>query len=173
MSFSHEKLDVYRVAIEYVAWVYEEAAKLKGIHRPARDQWLRASQSIPLNIAEGYGKTTEPDRRRFFEIARGSALECAAIQDVLVVGEALGLQESRRKKAELDRIVAMLSRLGGRGYVVNEEEAEYGSGKIDTDSDPDTDSDGTAGDLTETLARSKSVSVSVSGSQSVSKTITT
>lgn len=169
MSFSHEKFDVYRVAISYVAWVYQEAAKLKGLHRPARDQWLRASQSIPLNIAEGNGKTTEPDRRRFFEIARGSALECAAVQDALVVGKALGLQESRQKKKELDRIVAMLCKMGGRGYVVKEEAAEYGSGKIDPDSDPY--ADGNEGDLTETFDRSKSASVS--GSQSVSKTTTT
>ena len=65
-------------SVERVAWVYEKVRCLKGIHRPARDQWLRASQSIPLNIAEGNGKTAEADRRRYFEIARGSALECAA-----------------------------------------------------------------------------------------------
>ena len=56
MAFGHEKLDVYRLSIVYVAWVYEKANSLKGVHRPARDQWLRASQSIPLNIAEGNGK---------------------------------------------------------------------------------------------------------------------
>ena len=51
MGIGHEKLDVYRLAIEYVAWVYEKAGTLTGIHLPTRDQWLRASQSIPLNIA--------------------------------------------------------------------------------------------------------------------------
>ena len=64
MGLGHEKLDVYRLAIAYVAWVYEKASALAGVHRAARDQWLRASQSIPLNIAEGNGKTAEPDRRR-------------------------------------------------------------------------------------------------------------
>jgi four helix bundle protein len=34
------------------------AKSLKGSDRPARDQLLRASQSIPLNIAEGNGKGT-------------------------------------------------------------------------------------------------------------------
>lgn len=64
MGVGHEKLDVYRLSIAYVAWVYEKAEGLNGVHRSARDQWLRASQSIPLNIAEGNGKTAEADRRR-------------------------------------------------------------------------------------------------------------
>ncbi|PLY04771.1 MAG: four helix bundle protein [Desulfuromonas sp.] len=125
MVFGHEKLDVYRHSLEYVEWVFIQAEGFKGLHRAARDQWLRASQSIPLNIAEGNGKAAKPDRRRFFEIARGSALECAAIQDVLVVGKALTAEESNIYKAKLDRIVAMLSRLGGRGYSVEDLSAEY------------------------------------------------
>jgi four helix bundle protein len=84
MSFGHEKLDVYRAAIEYVSWAYRYCENVKG-HRNAKDQLLRASQAIALNIAEGNGKATSGDRRRYFEIARGSALECAAIQDVLQV----------------------------------------------------------------------------------------
>jgi len=56
MGPTHEKLDVYRLSLRYVAWVYERANDLVGVHRPARDQWLRASQSIPLNIAEGNGE---------------------------------------------------------------------------------------------------------------------
>ena len=137
MGLGHEQLDVYRLAIGYVAWVYEKAGVLTGIHRPARDQWLRASQSIPLNIAEGNGKTARADRRRYFEVARGSALECAAIQDVLVVGKALDREESRERKIELDRITAMLSRLGGRGYCVKEDCAAYGIAGLDPDPDSD------------------------------------
>jgi len=139
MGLGHEKLDVYRLSIGYVAWVYEKAGSLTGVHRPARDQWLRASQSIPLNIAEGNGKTAQADRRRYFEIARGSALECAAIQDVLVVGNALAETESRERKTELDRMAAMLSRLGGRGYNVREESGSYSVGEIDFDTDSDFD----------------------------------
>ena len=141
MALGHERLDVYRLAIGYVAWVCEKAATLEGVHRAARDQWLRASQSIPLNIAEGNGKTADADRRRYFEIARGSALECAAIQDVLVVGEALDEAESRNRKTELDRMAAMLSRLGGRGYQVREEASAYDGKPVDPDSDSDSDLD--------------------------------
>ncbi|MCF8035710.1 MAG: four helix bundle protein [Desulfobacteraceae bacterium] len=141
MGLGHEKLDVYRLSIGYVAWVFQVAENLTGVHRPARDQWLRASQSIPLNIAEGNGKSPDADRRRYFEIARGSALECAAIQDVLVAGKALGEQESQERKIELDRIAAMLSRLGGRGFSVKEAVAAYGDSKIDSDPDSDLDSE--------------------------------
>jgi four helix bundle protein len=141
MTLGHEKLGVYRLSIGYVAWVYEKADSLNGVHRSARDQWLRASQSTPLNIAEGNGKTAAADRRRYFEIARGSALECAAIQNVLVVGKALDKMESQNRKDELDRMAAMLSRLGGRGYQVRENQGVY-SVDFDPDSDFDPDENG-------------------------------
>ena len=83
--FDHEKLDVYQVSLQFVAWVYERVDRLKGYHRHARDELIRASQSIPRNIAEGNGKRSWADRKRFFEIARGSALEYAAVLDELKI----------------------------------------------------------------------------------------
>jgi len=136
MSFGHEKLDAYRAAIEYVGWAYRYCEVLKG-HRNAKDQLLRASQAIPLNIAEGNGKATDGDRRRYFEIARGSALECGAVQDVLQVCGALSAEDNDKAKALIDRIVAMLTKLGQRGYAVHEELYEYRAEENDTDSDPD------------------------------------
>jgi four helix bundle protein len=141
MAFGHEKLDVYRAAIEYVGWAYRFCEALAG-HRNAKDQLLRASQAIPLNIAEGNGKGTDGDRRRYFEIARGSALECGAVQDVLQVWGAMTAEENEKTKALLDRIVAMLTKLGQRGYAVHEASAEYGTGGIDPDTDTDPDADG-------------------------------
>lgn len=141
MGFGHEKLDVYRAAIEYVGWAYRFCEALKG-HRNAKNQLLRASQAIPLNIAEGNGKATDGDRRRYFEIARGSALECGAVQDVLQVCGALSPEENESRKALLDRIVAMLTKLGRRGYAVHEEISEYSSVEKtdpDTDTDPNTE----------------------------------
>lgn len=137
MAFGHERLDVYRLAIEYVGWANDVCSRLKGNQRNAKDQLLRASQSIPLNIAEGNGKASSADRRRFFEIARGSALECAAIQDVLEICGRLSHEDSMAAKQILDRIAAMLTKLGKRGYTVGEPGAAYGDG----DSDADTDSD--------------------------------
>ena len=71
--FDHEKLVAYQRSIQFVAWASQ---LMEGL--PARlavsDQLERASTSVPLNIAEGNGKYTPPDRCRYFENARGSAL---------------------------------------------------------------------------------------------------
>jgi four helix bundle protein len=147
MTFGHEQLDVYRVAIEYVGWCFRLCERLKA-HRNAKEQLLRASQAIPLNIAEGNGKATEGDRRRYFEIARGSALECGAIQDVLEVCGALSPAESLEAKKLLDRIVAMLTKLGQRGYSVRDVEEKYVGGEVTCDPDSDTDSDPESGQTT-------------------------
>ena len=104
-SFDHEKLDVYQDSIRFVAYVdelLEEVPKSLAVH----NQLYRASTSIPLNIAEGNGKYTPADRCRFFDIARGSALECAACLDVLVVKKRIAQADSG--KAYLVRIVSML-----------------------------------------------------------------
>ena len=144
MSFGHERLDVYRAAIAYLGWAYRLCEGIKG-RRNAKEQLLRASQAIALNIAEGNGKATDGDRRRYFEIARGAALECGAIQDVLEVCGALSTEANAGAKAVLDRIVAMLTKLGRRGYTVAEEPAGYAGAGIDSDTDAESDPAGAAG----------------------------
>jgi hypothetical protein len=61
--FDHEKLDVYPESLAFVAWLELILQKLpKTI--AARDQLDRAGTSIVLNLAEGNGKFTPPDRVR-------------------------------------------------------------------------------------------------------------
>ena len=100
--FDHDRLDVYRLSIEYVASAFDVSKTLNGIHRHARDQWLRAAQSIPLNIAEGNGKRSLKDRARYFDIARGSSFECAAIQDVLVASGGMDSVSSARAEEVIE-----------------------------------------------------------------------
>jgi four helix bundle protein len=123
--FDHERLEVYRLAIEYVTSSFRIAKSLTGVDRHARDQWLRAAQSIPLNIAEGNGKQSLKDKNRFFEIARGSALECAAIHDILESTGAIDSETTRIGKTNLKRIVSMLTKLIQRRETVEEDSIEY------------------------------------------------
>ncbi|HEY5992069.1 MAG TPA: four helix bundle protein [Candidatus Udaeobacter sp.] len=62
--FDHEKLDVYREAINFCAWVGKFLAAISA-KAAAKDQLDHASTSIPLNIAEGNGKFS-PNDRSFF-----------------------------------------------------------------------------------------------------------
>jgi four helix bundle protein len=84
---------------------------MKGYHRHSRDELIRASQSIPRNIAEGNGKRSFADRSRFFEISRGSALECASVLDQLHLTKVLENDETRDGKKMLQRIVKMLTKM--------------------------------------------------------------
>jgi four helix bundle protein len=64
----------YQLSIQF----YRECEKLK-LPRHLKDQILRASSSITLNLAEGSAKPTRKDQMRFYFIAFGSLRECQAI----------------------------------------------------------------------------------------------
>jgi four helix bundle protein len=119
--FDHEKLEVYREAVAFNGWL---SALLEGSVRlgEVKDQLDRASTSIPLNIAEGNGKYAPKDRCRFFDIAHGSALECAAGLDVLVAKGKLTPDQIRPGKERLQRIVRMLV-----GLIKRNSTREYGT----------------------------------------------
>jgi four helix bundle protein len=124
--FDHETLDVYQASIEFVSWADGLLEKLpKSL--AVTNQLDRASTSIPLNLAEGNGKYTDADRCRFFDIARGSALECAACLDVLVAKKRIVCAEEG--KAILVRIVSMLVGLirSTSASRVYEQPEKYGS----------------------------------------------
>jgi four helix bundle protein len=106
-----ERLDVYGCAIEFLGLVVRVTARMPRGHGDLRDQLRRASTSIPLNIAEASGKTGRPDRARFHSIARGSALECGAILDVLQLLGAASIDDVAEGKRLVSRVVAMLTRM--------------------------------------------------------------
>jgi four helix bundle protein len=108
--FDHEKLRAYQEALRFMAWVDPLFEKLPA-KLAARDQLDRASTSIVLNIAEGNGKRSHPDRCRFFDIARGSTVECAACLDVLVIKKRLSQAEANEGKLILLATVSLLAGL--------------------------------------------------------------
>src|SRR5947207_414931 len=86
--FDHEKLDVYRLELEFIAWLTDLLTELKvdsaSTTREVRDQVDRAGLSAVLNTAEGNAKRQRQIRAKYFDDARGSAAEAAACLDVLV-----------------------------------------------------------------------------------------
>jgi four helix bundle protein len=107
----YEKLDVYQSAIEHLAFVVRCLPKIPRGHAGLVDQWRRAAMSVPLNIAEGVGKPSDADRANRYAIARGEAMECGAIIDVVRLLRLVDREELDRAKQLLVRIVQMLSRM--------------------------------------------------------------
>jgi len=126
--FDHEKLDVYQEAIAFCGWIGELLSQISA-KAAAKDHLDRASTSLPLNIAQGNGKFSTVDRARFLEIARGSALECAACLDVLAVRKLVAAERILPAKERLVRIVnmlmGMLKRFSGRAEFLREDEGLY------------------------------------------------
>jgi four helix bundle protein len=127
--FTHERLIAYQRAIAFVAWT-QTILELLPAKVSARDQLDRASTSIPLNLAEGNGKFSVKDRARFWQIAHGSAVECAAILDVIVARGLQRQEEILAGKRLLSEIVGLtlglLNKLETRiNDQVGEDEAVY------------------------------------------------
>ena len=127
VHFDHEKLRVYQEALRFITFA-NSVIDVTPAKIAARDQLDRAATSIALNIAEGNGKRSHPDRCRFFDMARGSALECAACLDILVLKQHLDPARASEGKEILSGIVSMLVGLLGTfgGFVREDTQATYG-----------------------------------------------
>ena len=108
---SFQRLDVYQRAIEFLALTATISSEIPRGHSSLLDQLRRAASSIPLNIAEAAGRTGKADAARSYAIARGSAMECAAVMDALLVLKAAEPLMHQRGIELLSAIVAMLTKL--------------------------------------------------------------
>ena len=100
-----------KCSIRFVGFAVEVAASLPKGHAALADQLRRAAWSVPLNIAEAAGRGSRADAARHYAIARGSAMEAAAVLDVI---RCLGALDEDRQRQSLDllaRIVGMLTKL--------------------------------------------------------------
>ena len=81
--FDFENLNVYKKSRELNKEVLGFLRENKRIDSYLRDQLRRASISIVINIAEGSGKFSKPDKRNFYTIARGSVYECVSLFEII------------------------------------------------------------------------------------------
>lgn len=111
MHFDHERLDVYQVALDFLVYAEALIRKLPRGRAHFADQLGRAALSVVLNIAEGAGKVSGGDKRRYYLSARGSATEAAALLDALLRVALLDEPKRAEGKEMLLRIVSMLVKL--------------------------------------------------------------
>ena len=74
--YSFEKLEVWKIAREYVKKIYELTLKFSNTEKFGLTQQIqRAAVSVSSNIAEGSGRTSPKEQKHFVEIAYGSLME--------------------------------------------------------------------------------------------------
>jgi four helix bundle protein len=79
LNLKHKELDAYKVSKILVKEIYLLSGKLPFEERFNMVQQLRrAGLSVKLNLAEGCSRRSGIERKRFFEVARGSAIEIDA-----------------------------------------------------------------------------------------------
>ena len=110
-QFNFQRLDVYQRAIEFLAAAATITEQLPRGSGALSDQLRRAALSIPLNIAEAQGRSSPGEAARAYAIARGSAMECAAIIDAARVLNVVSADNATKGQALLVRVVRMLSKL--------------------------------------------------------------
>ena len=105
--FDFQEPSVYQKAKELCKEVCREI-KIKNFDRTTNGQLRRASLSIMINIAEGYSRFGNKDRRHFMIISRGSAFECAAILEFLHESQEIETNSYQNLYAQLEEISKML-----------------------------------------------------------------
>jgi len=124
LALGHEKLRVYQRGLDYASWTH---AALTTIEHTAAvlDHWDRAAESIVENLANGNSRHAAADRNRYFDVAFGSALECAACLDICVCKKLITIERQAEGKASLQEIVRMTIglRKSRSSYVKEEREA--------------------------------------------------
>jgi len=83
LKLNHQKLEIYAIARQFVKECYIATNQLPQEEKYALTQQIRrAALSVHLNIAEGSSRKSGAERKRFYEIARGSIIEVDAVLDI-------------------------------------------------------------------------------------------
>ena len=81
--FDFEKLDVYQVIRNNNSKVLKFIFSHSTLDLYLKDQWKRSTMNILLNLAEGTGRMTNPDKKHYLTVARGSVFESVAILEAV------------------------------------------------------------------------------------------
>ena len=83
LTLNHQKLDLYTFSRKFVLECYKLTKQLPSDEKFGMiSQIRRAALSVHLNIAEGASRKSETERKRYYEIARGSIIEIDAALDI-------------------------------------------------------------------------------------------
>ena len=111
VTFKFEELQVYKKAIEFISDAYNTSKSFpKSENYGLTSQFLRASNSIALNIAEGSGDTNL-QFSRFLKIALGSVKECVVCLTIAINQQYITQDKNIELKVKLVELSKMITGL--------------------------------------------------------------
>ena len=114
LTLNHQKLDIYQVSKSFVFECYRMTKILPQEERYGMiSQMRRAALSVHLNIAEGASRKSEAERKRYYEVARGSVIEIDAALDIAHMLEYIHTENIKELGEQMTRCFRMLSGLIG------------------------------------------------------------
>jgi four helix bundle protein len=111
LELNHQKLDVYAASREFVFECYQLTKILPGEEKFSMiSQIRRAALSVHLNIAEGASRRSATERKRYYEMARGSIVE---IDGALDIATGLGYLENYKTDLLGEKMIRCFKLLTG------------------------------------------------------------
>jgi four helix bundle protein len=112
LHLPHSRLDVYKISGELLVECYRLAKFIPIEERFNLIQQLkRAALSVKLNIAEGCSRRTATERKRYFEMSRGSVVELDTAFEVCVAIGYFNINQLQNVSSLLNRCYGMLTKL--------------------------------------------------------------
>ena len=112
LQLSHKTLDVYHASQTLALNCYRITKTLPSDERFSMIQQLRrAALSVHLNLAEGCSRKSMVERRRFFEVSRGSVIEIDACLELAVKLNYVTLDNLKDLGQSIVKTFQMLSKM--------------------------------------------------------------
>ncbi|MAY84576.1 MAG: four helix bundle protein [Flavobacteriales bacterium] len=108
--FPFEELEIYKKSRSFNLRIRALIKTLK-LDYATENQLRRASLSVQLNLAEGNGRFSKKDVRRFYVISRSSINECVAVLDILKEEGSISLKTFKELKSEAEVLSKILFKL--------------------------------------------------------------
>lgn len=112
LQLAHKQMDVYKIAKQFVISCYRLSKLLPPEERFNMTQQIRrAALSVQLNIAEGASRKSALERRRFYEVARGSLIEIDTALEIAGELEYVTKEEMQDLGILITRCFQMLTKM--------------------------------------------------------------